>query len=416
MISYVKYSCAFLLGVLGAWVLLVPNTTTTTLTLITDGMMLDRISSGTTTTSSQKRTTTNAKRIMRMKPLFPPPFTIGLGTMDLTAQDAPRVIRQALLHIGYRRIDCAPVYGNEAAIGDALQDVLGGSSSSSSSSNDDNDNESNNNNNLPRLHRSDLYVVSKLPSALHHNPSRALAKTLRDLRLEYLDLYLIHWPVAFEPYDLTDREFLQRGYDDGAEPLDDSGNGQKIDLQRSIHDTWRAMEALLETGQVKQIGVSNFPVSLLHELLTRATVPPVVNQCEGHPFLPQDHLVTYCQRRGVHFQAYSPLGTPGYKESSEPSLLQHPVVQSIAQRHSGNHGTTTTTTTITAAQVLIAWALQRNTSVVVKSSSDEHLRDNWRALELQLTHDDLEQLQTLPPWRFFRPQEWWGDMPVAVFD
>lgn len=305
---------------------------------------------------------------------------LGLGTYMLPPDQCGSAIRTAI-QAGYRRIDCAPVYFNEDQIGNALalamEDGL--------------------------VAREDLYMVSKLPSPFHKRElvETALRKTLNDLQLDYLDLYLIHWPVAFLPVDLDP---TVRGYDN--EEIDESDNGRRIDPSVSIHETWAAMEDLVDKGLVRDIGVSNFPVSLLHELLTSAKIKPAVNQCEAHPYLQQPKLVRYCQARGIGFQAYSALGTTGYKEPDEPSVLEDATLQLIADRHG-----------VSTATVCLAWALQRGTSVVVKSATAAHQRDNLAASALHLTPADMLTIASIDRnYRYFRPEDWWGDMPVAVFD
>jgi alcohol dehydrogenase (NADP+) len=146
---------------------------------------------------------------------------------------------------------------------------------------------------------------------------------------------------------------------------------------------------------------------LLHEFLTRAKMPPVVNQCERHPSLQQPQLLQYCQTRGVEFQAYSPLGSAGFKESHEPVVLQDPVILQLAKKYK-----------VTPAQIALAWALQRGTSVVVKSTNPDHLRDNQVVANgsIVLSQEDMELIQGMDRnYRFFRPGDWWGSMPMAVF-
>jgi alcohol dehydrogenase (NADP+) len=214
----------------------------------------------------------------------------------------PAAILSALL-VGYRRIDCAPVYFNEDVLGDVLLEAMTDK----------------------LVTREDLFVVSKLACPFHRREHVELAvrKTLSDLRLDYLDLYLVHWPVAFYPVAISDLTTTIRGWNN--EDIDESDGGKRIDPTVSIHETWQAMETLVDEGLVRHIGVSNFPVALLHELMTQARILPVVNQCEAHPYLQQTKLVDYCKARGVHFQAYSPLGTPAFKERDEPDVLDDPV-------------------------------------------------------------------------------------------
>jgi len=211
----------------------------------------------------------------------------------------------------------------------------------------------------------------------------------------------VHWPVAFQPVPIDP---TQRGWEN--EDIDDGDDGRNIDDTVSIHETWRGMEAVLEKGLVKNIGVANFPVMLLHELLSQAKIPPLINQCEAHPYLQNTKLVQYCNARGVQFQAYSPLGTPGYKESDEPNILEDPVLQKIAAQHN-----------VSPSQICLAWALQRGTSVVCKSSSPGHQRSNLDAQHITLSEDDMKQIGQLDRgYRFFRPEEWWGERALAVFD
>ena len=314
--------------------------------------------------------------------------------MDITPDQVSTAIASAL-RLGYRRIDCAPVYFNEDKIGDALSELLEPSPPKEGDEGE-------------AIVREDLFVVSKLASPFHRKEhvKIGLRKTLNDLRLEYLDLYLIHWPQAFQFVNI-DPEV--RGYGGEAQYIDDSNDGANIDPNVSIHETWKAMEELVEEGLVKHIGVSNFPVSLLHELMAgNHKIKPVVNQVEMHPYLQQSRLLAYCKKRNVHVQAYSPLGTTGYKEADEPTLLDDPVLQRIAAKHD-----------ISAAQVCIAWAIQRGTSVVAKSASPEHQKENLAPISssITLSEEEMSEIEGLERGhRFFRPEDWWGSMAMAVFD
>ena len=311
-------------------------------------------------------------------PLLMP--SIGLGTYLLDPSQAKPAVRSAILKAGYRRIDCAPVYFNEDAIGDALHDIL-------SSQNE--------------VKREDLYIVSKLASPFHRNVEAAVRKTLFDLRLDYLDLYLIHWPVAFYPVPIPEGI---RGWEN--EDIDDSAGGKNIDTSVSVHETWQGMQDIVRKGLVRDIGVSNFPVILLHELLSKQPeIPPAVNQCEMHPYLSQNNLRAYCNARGVKFQAYSPLGSGGYVENGEPNLLDDPLLLELAKKYNAS-----------SAQIALAWSLQHDASVVVKSSSLFHQKENIAAALLTLDESDIGKIDDLNRnYRFFRPDDWWPESAMAVF-
>jgi alcohol dehydrogenase (NADP+) len=287
---------------------------------------------------------------------------IGLGTFMLNRKDVRSTILTAL-ELGYRRIDCAPVYFNEDVIGDVLNEQT-------------------------IVAREELFIVSKLPSPFHkqQHVELALLKTLTDLRLDYLDLYLVHWPVAFKyvPIYPSHRGFAN-------EDIDNSDGGRNIDPTVSLLETWRGMEALVKKGLVKHIGLSNVPIALLNELLANdLRVRPAINQVELHPFLQQNNLVKHCLQNGIQVQAYAPLGSPGFKESGEPGVLD--AVQEVSS--SG-----------TPAQVAIAWALQRGTTVVVKGTSEEHLKENLNAELIKLKPSDIKKIDKLNRnYRFFRPE------------
>jgi len=307
---------------------------------------------------------------------------IGLGTFGLAPSEAKATINDAL-SLGYRLFDCAPVYFNEMELGDAFHESISG------------------------VPRTDCFITSKLASPFHRpeHVEPALRKTLADLRLGYLDLFLIHWPVAFKYVDFDPSV---RGWPN--EDIDDSDDGANIDPTVSLRDTWTAMESLVEKGLVKHIGVANFPVMLLHDLLSYSRIPPVVNQVEIHPYNQQSKLLDYCKSRNITVQAYSPLGTPGYKENGEPDVLTDPVLKEISNKYG-----------MTVAQLCLQWSLQRGCHVVAKSSDKMHLEENLlvgykngvMASEFVLSEEEMAMIASLDrSYRFFRPEDWWKDMPV----
>jgi alcohol dehydrogenase (NADP+) len=175
-----------------------------------------------------------------------------------------------------------------------------------------------------------------------------------------------------------------------------------------------AMEKLVDEGLVKHIGVANFPVMLLHDLLSFARIKPVVNQVEVHPYNQQSKLISYCTSRNVAVQAYSPLGMPSYKETGEPSILDDPVLTEIAASRG-----------ITVAQLCLQWSLQRGLYVIVKSSKRNHLEENlivghkneFANNPIQLTNEEMGRIASLDRnLRFTRPEDWWNDPIMPVFN
>jgi len=276
---------------------------------------------------------------------------LGLGTWKSAPDQVTAAIETAIQQ-GYRHIDCASIYGNEVAVGEALASGLRSGT----------------------VKRSDLWVTSKLWNSAHAPEAvrPALEQTLQDLRLEYLDLYLIHWPVVLRAGILlpeTAADFI---------PLADL----------PLSETWKGREAVLEQGLCRHIGVANCSVVKLQNLMANATIAPEVNQVECHPYLPQQKLLNFCQNAGILLTAYSPLGSgdrpDSFKASDEPVLLQDPAIQTIATTHG-----------CTPAQVLISWALQRGTAVIPKSTNPQRLAENLAAAQVTLTSADLATLATI---------------------
>jgi alcohol dehydrogenase (NADP+) len=288
---------------------------------------------------------------------------LGLGTWKSAPGDAYEAVKTAL-DAGYRHVDCAAIYKNEPEVGEALTESLDAGVAD----------------------RDDVWVTSKLWNDAHapEHVRPALEQTLDDLQLDALDLYLVHWPVAFE-----------RGVD-YPESTDEFVSLDEIPLT----ETWAAMEDLKAEGLVRHIGVSNFNIPKLQLLIDAGRVKPEMNQIELHPYLQQPEMLSFAADEGIPLTAYSPLGSRDrpeeMKAEDEPVLLENPTIYEIAERHDA-----------TPAQVLISWALHRDTVVIPKSTTPAHIRENLAATELELTDDDMEAIAALDQgYRYVSVEDW----------
>jgi diketogulonate reductase-like aldo/keto reductase len=247
---------------------------------------------------------------------------LGLGVYQSPpGRITQRVVRYAL-KIGYRHIDTAYLYGNELDVGKALQDS--------------------------GIHRDEVFITTKLWNTRdvgYDSAVRACKESLHRLGLTYMDLYLIHWPVQ--------------------------------GIGNNTIEIWKAMVDLLREGKARAIGVSNFAIDDLKQILDDSDVVPAVNQVEFHPFLYQNDLLSFCKKNGIQLEAYSPL--------TRSKRLNHPNIMDIAKKYDNK----------TPAQILIRWSLQHNLVVIPKSVHEERILENSQVFDFELEEEDMKNLDSL---------------------
>ena len=278
---------------------------------------------------------------------------VGLGTW----KSAPGVVGDAVsaaLQAGYQHIDCAHCYNNEKEVGTAIANAIRDGV----------------------VKREDLFIVSKLWNTKHGEDQvvGALRHTLAQLQLEVLDLYLIHWPQAFQRTELHTENFPKR----------EDGTGPIYDFDLHFTETWRGMEECVRLGLVKNIGVSNFNSKQLDELLAACTIRPCVNQVEAHPLLPQLELASFCAERRIVLTAYSPLGSPDAagRKPADPSLLGDPKIKAIGEAYGKS-----------SAQVLVRFQTQRGIVAIPKSKTPEYICQNLDTFDFTLSEAHMRELE-----------------------
>jgi diketogulonate reductase-like aldo/keto reductase len=251
---------------------------------------------------------------------------VGFGTL-IPDPLATKQATKTALEAGFRHLDCAERYRNEEAVGDAMQEAFKAGT----------------------LQREDLFVTTKLWNT-NHRPERvkpAFDASLRRLRLDYVDCYLIHTPFAFQPGDEQD-------------PRDEHGR-VVYDSGVTLVETWRALERLVDDGHCKSIGLSDITLEKLREIVAAARIKPAVVQVESHPYLPEWDLLEFCRAHGIVLQAFAALG-----HALEPRVVDDPVITAIAQRvHK------------TPAQVALAWAVQRGTAFLTTSAKLQRIQESF---------------------------------------
>ncbi|APZ95541.1 2,5-diketo-D-gluconic acid reductase A [Fuerstiella marisgermanici] len=304
---------------------------------------------------------------------------VGFGFWKVDKDQTADVCR-SVIEVGYRHLDCACDYGNEVEVGQGIKAAISDG----------------------LCDREDLWVTSKLWNTYHapEHVHQACQRSLDDLGLDYLDLYLIHFPIAqrFVPFE--------KNYPPGWFFDPDATNPVVEEARVPMHETWQAMEELATSGLVRNIGICNFGTSQIRDLLSYARIRPAVLQVETHPYLTQEKLLRYCDQEKIAYTAFSPLGAQSYfslgmADSSE-AVMESDVVRNIA-----------TACGKSPAQVLLRWGVQRGTAVIPKTSKRERMEENINVFDFELTDEQMTAISGLNQGRRFNDP---GDFGEAAFN
>ncbi|KAK9301500.1 hypothetical protein QLX08_006130 [Tetragonisca angustula] len=281
---------------------------------------------------------------------------IGFGTWQAKEEELQKALDIAL-EAGYRHIDTAPVYENEKIIGQVLKKWFDSG----------------------KIKRSDIFIVTKLPPSGNRpeDVEKWITRSLKDLQLEYVDLYLIHTPFAFEKVS-----------DEDLHPVDENGE-IKLDLSTDHVKIWAEMEKQVNCGRAKAIGLSNFNVRQITRILNNSKIKVSMLQVELHVYLQQKHLVEFCKKQNIPITAYSPLGTRGLvkllkKLEEIPDMLQNDVVLKVAKSYKKS-----------PAQILLRFIVQNGIAVIPKSTNPQRIKENIQLFGWELESEDIEKLSNL---------------------
>lgn len=289
---------------------------------------------------------------------------LGLGTWKSKPGQVTAAVADAL-RLGYRHIDAAMVYENEAEVGQGLAQAFGEGVA----------------------RREDVFVTSKLWNTFHTTKTviPALKKTLADLQLDYVDMYLIHWPMGYKE-------------DSGLYPKTEDGKWAYTEVD--YMDTWSGMEAAVRLGLARSIGVSNFNKDQIERIRSEGTILPTNIQIEIHPYLPNVGMVDYCQRNSMVCTAYSPLGSPDrpWAKPEDPVLFENETLKKIAAKYNK-----------TPAQICIAFALQRGLVCIPKSVTKSRIEANMQVFDFNLLQKEIDDLIALDCGNRICGLEWIND-------
>jgi len=292
---------------------------------------------------------------------------IGFGLWKIPRDQTAACVLEAV-RAGYRHFDSAADYGNERETGEGLAQAIADG----------------------LVTREELWITSKLWNTFHapEHVAQACAKSLDDLGLDYLDLYLVHFPIALKYVPIEERyppEWI-------ADPSASEPRMERAAVP--LHETWAAMEALVEQGLVRAIGVCNYNSALIHDLMTYSSLKPAMLQIEAHPYLAQERLIRLAREYGIDVTAFSPLGAQSYFEldmaDKGESLLGAAPVMVAAQRHAKS-----------PAQVLLRWGIQRGTAIIPKTTSPERMRENLAIEDFELSPVEMAAISALDQGRRF---------------